>query len=303
MNYYAGIDTSCYTTSFALVCKDEVVADKRIMLKVPKGKRGLRQSDAVFQHIQNLNYIFSRLKLQKPIKAVGVSNAPRKVEGSYMPVFTAGMCAARVLSAGAGAVYKEFSHQDGHIAAGLYSANAMHLYKKEFLAFHISGGTTELLLVKNGKIKIIGGSLDISAGQLIDRVGVLLGLDFPCGKEMERLALNSSNNIEIKPSVKDLSINFSGAETKLIHQLKGKKEDIAAATINCITESIVKVIENAKRKYGINDVLMVGGVAANLQLRKRLEGKAYFADPALSTDNAVGIALLAQQSEDGGSGL
>ncbi|NLB81725.1 MAG: hypothetical protein GX800_09000, partial [Clostridiaceae bacterium] len=201
---YIGIDTSCYTTSVATVDDSGIVLDERIMLYVEKGGKGLRQSDAVFLHVRNLPIIMDKCKLSGA-KGISVAAYPRNVEHSYMPVFLPGVCAAKTLQSVLQCKYSEFSHQQGHIMAGLYSADVMHWIGKPFLALHISGGTTEMLLVKGDKLEditIVGKTLDISAGQLIDRVGVKLGLRFPCGKELEQLAQNKEKAITLPISVK-----------------------------------------------------------------------------------------------------
>lgn len=178
--------------------------------------------------------------------------------------------------------------------AGLYGAQALDWAGSPFLALHISGGTTELLLVEGkglDNIKIVGKTLDISAGQLIDRVGVMLGLDFPCGKELEALAQNKTDDITLPVSVNGTDINFSGAETKAM-RLSGKPENIAAAVLECVAKSVKTVVENAKNAFNIDRVLIVGGVASNRQVREHIGDGAVFAAPRLCSDNAVGIALL-----------
>lgn len=290
---HIGIDTSCYTTSVAAVSDGKIVFDERVMLKVPKGSRGLRQSDAVFMHTRNLADIFEKVSLEN-VKSVSVSSKPRNVEGSYMPVFMSGVSAGKVAAAALGCKYSEFSHQQGHIMAGLYSADCLNWRRKPYLAMHISGGTTELLLVYGDKIDIVGKTLDISAGQLIDRVGVHLGMEFPCGMYMQEAAKKRTKDISLPVSVKGLDINFSGAETQAM-KMSESLENIASALLGCIGESLAKVLQNAQRKFDVENVLMVGGVAANLQIRKLLSKKVKgisFASEKLSSDNAVGIALL-----------
>jgi N6-L-threonylcarbamoyladenine synthase len=288
-----GFDTSCYTTSIAAVSEQGIILDKRIMLDVEEGKRGLRQSEAVFLHMRNLSEMLGEIDLSKGT-SVSVSARPRNVRGSYMPVFTAGVCAAKAVSSALGCRLNEFSHQQGHIMAGLLSANLIEWRHEPFLAFHISGGTTEMLLVEGKNfenIKIIGKTLDIPAGQLIDRVGVKLGLKFPCGKELEKLAENKTDIITLPVSVNGTEINFSGAETQAM-RLDATAENIAAAVLDCVARTVLKVIENAQNMYNIQRVLVVGGVAANKQIREHVKNAAIFASPGLSGDNAVGIACL-----------
>ncbi len=297
MSRFIGIDTSCYTTSVAIVNNGEVELDKRIMLDVPKGACGLRQSDGVFEHVRNLEKIFSQIKLDGEIDGVGVSAYPRNVEGSYMPVFLPGVTVATAIAASYGVPLYKFSHQQGHIKAAAYSAG-FEITDEPFLAFHLSGGTSELLLVSGDDIQIVGGSKDIPAGQLIDRAGVHLGLDFPCGRHLEELAQAGTGAVKVKISVDDTYINFSGIETKLIKQTIAPDCEIAYATLDGIARSVEKVIDNAKYKYKLDRVLMMGGVASNKQLRHKLDGKVYFGTGDLSRDNSVGIALLAQSKHE-----
>ena len=189
---FLGIDTSCYTTSAACVCVNgnsaEIVCDERTLLKVAAGERGLRQSDAVFQHVRNLAEILPKIFKQidrKDVAGVGISVCPSGREGSYMPVFLAGKSHALSVSAALGVPVYEFTHQQGHIRAAAFDNES--LLGKDFFAFHLSGGTSELLRIDSSlsDIKKIGGTTDINAGQLVDRLGVAMGLRFPAGKELE----------------------------------------------------------------------------------------------------------------------
>ncbi|WP_427339202.1 hypothetical protein [Caloranaerobacter sp. DY30410] len=309
-NYYLGIDTSAYTTSIAVLNDDgKIIIDLRKLLKVKKGSLGLRQQEAVFQHINNLPEMFScianEIEVSK-IKTISASVKPRNVIDSYMPVFKVAQGYAFILAKALGANYKEFSHQDGHIAAGILSCTIQHLEK--FLALHISGGTTELLLIENKNnnfsIKQIGGTLDISAGQLIDRIGVELGLPFPCGPYLDELSTSGSFiEKDVPVSTNRTWINFSGPETffkKIIKQHIDRPENVALALFDCIAKSLSKIIKYAIRTYKINDILVIGGVGSNNYIRKKLEndivnkgiGKLFFPNKNFCTDNAIGIAYL-----------
>lgn len=309
-NYYMGIDTSAYTTSIAIVDESHnVVFDDRSLLQVRQGDKGLRQQEAVFQHLNNIprmiDTLSHKIDLSK-VNTVSASVKPRNLKESYMPVFKVAQGQAFVISRILNAEYKEFSHQDGHIAAGILGSNLKH--KRTLLAFHISGGTTELLLVKDNKnnyeIELIGGTKDISAGQLIDRIGVRLGCTFPSGKEMDMLSQKGniiSKNIPI--NTHNTWINFSGAETffyRLISENIYSKEDISNSIFYCIASALANVVIEAIKVYDIDDILIIGGVAANTLIREILHervyesgvGKIYFPRPDYCTDNAIGTALL-----------
>lgn len=311
MNCILGIDTSAYTTSLALANGNhELVADERMVLKVNEGQRGLRQSEALFQHIKNLPGLFARISQSGDhnIAGVAVSAFPRNIPGSYMPVFMAGLSQARSLSFLNNIPCYETSHQEGHIMAGVYGNQEL-LQRDSFLAVHFSGGTSEVLRVKAGEksffnIDLILSGSDLHAGQLVDRVGVAMGLPFPSGRSLEQLARQADRaDISIPSSVSSTGFSFSGAENKALNYIKQgyPHEHIALALFKMIANTVKKIMLSEYEQSGIKDVLLVGGVMANGIIRerllKRLEHpavgmKLYFAAPALSTDNAAGVALL-----------
>ncbi len=295
MRYFLGIDTSNYTTSVALVDENGRVAENRkILLEVPEGERGLRQSDAVFAHTRNLPEVISGLG-KRGIIAVGYSSAPRDIKDSYMPCFLAGKSVASVTAELMGVPLYSFSHQRGHVRAALYSAGREDLFGKSFVAFHVSGGTTDILRVEDGVISEIGGTLDLNAGQAIDRAGVLMGMKFPCGPEIERIAGVSA--VKPKISVKGLSCNFSGLENKVKEQLAAgvSKEETAAYVIEFVKLTLDKLCENVRAGYPDTEIIFAGGVTSNKRIATHLASKygACFAQPVFSADNAAGTALLA----------
>ncbi len=298
---YLGIDTSNYTTSAAVVSDDgTLVADSRLPVKVASGGRGIRQSDAVFAHVKNLPDVMAGIgDIGASLAALGVSYAPRDTEGSYMPCFLSGVAAAKSISSVAGLPCSRFSHQAGHIAAAVCTAGREELLNEKFIAFHVSGGTTDLLLVDNLKITQIGGTLDLNAGQAIDRVGVMLGLEFPCGKELEKISAPLGS---VKPMscVKGMQCNLSGLENRAADMLKkGEgRETIAAFTLGSVLVTLDKMCENAIKEYGKLPVVFAGGVTANKYIKNALEEKynAIFTAPDYSRDNAVGIAYLTRKA-------
>ena len=308
---YLGIDTSNYTTSAALLSSDEkVVCDARVLLEVADGARGLRQSDAVFAHVKNLPVVMDKIAAalsdtgEGEIIAVGYSSAPRGIDGSYMPCFLPGVAAAHAAAAAAGVPAYAFSHQGGHIAAALYSAGKLSLLDSEekFAAFHVSGGTTDVLLVTpcggaDFTIERIGGTLDLNAGQLVDRVGVMMGLHFPCGPELEKIA--SSRRIgeyNRKPNVNGLSVNLSGAENiaETLWKKTGDDALVAAFVLDFIGASLDEITKNLRREYGPINIIYAGGVMSCARIRETLKKheNVYFAGHGYSSDNAVGTAVL-----------
>lgn len=307
---YLGIDTSNYTTSLAICdTSGEVVANLKRPLTVKEGERGLRQSDAVFLHVRNLPLLFEDVKAlfreYSPV-AVGVSAYPRTVEGSYMPCFLAGKSSAYSIGSVLNIPVYEFSHQNGHIMAAIYSSEAPRdISEREFLAFHVSGGTTEALRVKphegDFRCELIGGTLDMNAGQAIDRVGVAMGLSFPCGPEMERLALELGDKRSpgIKVSVKNGNCNLSGLENKAIGMFEqsGDRQRTAKFVLDFIAETLARITEDVRAKYPSLPVVYSGGVMSCSIIQKRLtSADTYFAKPQFSADNAAGISLLARRA-------
>ncbi len=320
---FVGIDTSNYTTSLALCTYEgEIVANIKKLLAVENGERGLRQSDALFLHTKNLPELMDKLsdaiKAQYPqseICAIGYSAYPRDCEGSYMPCFLAGQSAAYSLRAPIGCPIYKFSHQAGHIAAAMYSSGAEDEIIAQaaacggrFAAFHVSGGTTELLLVTltDGKTSIeqIGGTKDINAGQAIDRAGVMMGLTFPCGREMETLCGDGvSYKKQIKICVDGLFCNLSGLENQAaaIYKQGQNKGEVCEFVFDFVGKTLLKMTNNLREIYPDIPVLYAGGVMSNSRIKKMLSQnqKTYFAQPEFSSDNAAGISLLCRKRHIG----
>lgn len=295
------VDTSNYTTSACLWEKEKgVVWQNRILLHPPEQQCGLRQSDAVFLHTKNLDTLFESYPNIRP-DAIVASGKPRPLEGSYMPCFLVGKNFAKSMATIWNCPFTTFSHQENHIMAALYSADSMELLSGEFIAFHISGGTSDVLHVKaNGNgldVRSIGGSMDLHGGQLIDRIGVMLGLQFPCGKEIERLAADWAEPVKIKTAVNDMQFHFSGFENQardLINQ-NAPVSQISKFALECILQTLSKVITNIRNRYADMPILLAGGVMSNryiaLELQKQ-HNQLYFSDPFYSSDHALGNAVL-----------
>lgn len=294
---FLGIDTSNYTTSAAVTDSDgNILSDRRKLLSVKKGERGLRQQEAVFQHIKNFPYILADVASDvdmQSIKAVSVSAFPRNIPDSYMPCFEAGKTFARSIGTSLNIPVYEFSHQEGHIRA----VTDM----DECICFHLSGGTTEILKVDRSdktlgyETQIIGRTLDISFGQLIDRIGVAMGFDFPAGAAIDNLALNADTESSIKglkPFYTDgTNINLSGAETQFCRIIPDHTfEQIAFTLMEMTAACLEKLIKACKEKYPERIVVLAGGVSQSRFIRNRLKGIAIFGK--YSTDNAIGISLL-----------
>lgn len=297
-----GLDTSNYTTSAAWF-DGEKGDNAGKLLEVPEGALGLRQSDALFQHVKRMPEIMEALKgtgMPKDLIGVGASTRPREVEGSYMPCFLAGESQARAMATALELPFFPCSHQQGHIAAAAWSAGRMDLLDKPHLVWHLSGGTTELLhVVPDGvmvKAECIGGTSDISAGQLIDRTGKRLGLAFPAGKAVDALSLQAEKKERFKVKVKDCTFSFSGIENKMnaLADQGWAPADICWYVLASVIYGVEQATKQALELYPGLPVLCAGGVASNQLLRQTMvkTSGAVFAEPRFSTDNAMGVAIL-----------
>lgn len=314
MAIFLGLDTSNYTTSVALYnSKTHTAVQNKRLLAVKDGALGLRQSDAVFSHVKQLGYLLSDLMEKdggkQSISGVGVSIRPRDIDGSYMPCFLVGEMTAQAVSAVSHVPLTQVSHQSGHIAAALYSSGRLDLIGKPFAAFHLSGGTTECLMVHPDKehifsVELIAKSLDLKAGQAVDRVGGMLGLEFPAGKHLEQLALQSQKRYKIKPSFKGMDCSLSGLQNKCekMYQDGAKPCDVARFCLDNILAVVDQMTLNIKKSYGDLPVVYSGGVMSNSIIRREITSKygGYFAQPQFSSDNAVGVAVLASIAQTGG---
>jgi len=301
-------DTSNYTTSIAWF--DGITGQNcSQLLPVREGELGLRQSDAVFHHTKSLpvlsGRLFSHISAEE-ITAVGVSTRPRAVEGSYMPCFMVGYSHAKVLADMLGVPVIECSHQQGHVAASLWSAGRLDLMDAPHLAWHLSGGTTELLLVepegRNVNCTCIGGTSDISAGQLIDRTGQLLGLPFPSGKHLDALWRQASNTDVFRVKCPELTFSLSGVQNKVAqyYALCSDQVETAAYALRCVCYAVLTATENAQKKYPGLPVVFSGGVASNGMLRNIIEPlNPVFSEPQYATDNAMGVAVLTHRLQEG----
>ncbi|MBE6973629.1 MAG: DNA-binding protein [Ruminococcaceae bacterium] len=301
-----GLDTSNYTTSVALFDG----ADGRNvgkLLEVPEGGLGLRQSDALFQHVKRLPELVQQLADREnlnTVQAIGASTRPRAVEGSYMPCFLAGTSQAEALACVLKVPFFACSHQQGHLAAAAWSAGRLDLLDSPFLAWHLSGGTTELLYVEpegcNVKARVIGGTSDISAGQLIDRAGLLLGLQFPAGKALDALYDQETKASSFKVKLQGLEFSLSGMENKVKAMVQGWEQPAAVArfTLDTVADVVVRATKQAQQDYPGLPVLCSGGVASNSRLRQAMSEQcgAIFAQPQYSTDNAMGVAILTHRA-------
>ncbi len=313
MSDFLGVDTSNYTTSVAVFnCGERSITQEKRLLPVREGELGLRQSDAVFHHTKQLPEMVERLAEKYggfSLEAVAASVRPRNTEGSYMPCFLCGEGLGRSLSTVNKLPFYTTSHQVGHILAALYSAGKLPYVNERFIAFHVSGGTTDCLLCEPDddliiKITEIGTSLDLKAGQAVDRCGLMLGLRFPCGAELEKLAERSDKKVKIRPVIKDGNCCLSGVENKCRQMTErgASPEDTARFCLDFIGETIIAMTLAAKDKCGDLPLVFAGGVMSDAIIRRSVTERfngASFAAPEFSCDNAAGVAIYGWLKQTG----
>ena len=303
---FLGIDTSNYRTSVAIVDEcGKILFNHRELLEVPEGKRGLRQSEAFFQHVQRLPDVIKRaMEYRESIAGISVSVSPRPREGSYMPCFTAGTACAKEIASALNVPLTETSHQEGHIEAVRFFSELKD--EDDLVFFHFSGGTTEAVY----KDEIIGGTKDISYGQVLDRVGVKLGFAFPAGEELDRISLETSewSNVLTPIKVKDCWLNLSGIETQAMRAIdSGTSADneLIREVMDKLCDSILTMTFQIYEKYKVKNFIFAGGVSSSEFIRNRISEelpadiKYVFGAPELSGDNAVGVALIASKNSKG----
>lgn len=310
MNGFLGLDTSNYTTSVAFCSQTGEVLQEKHLLPVKTGEMGLRQSDAVFHHVRQLPEMTEKLFAHGAldVTAVAASDRPQQKDGSYMPCFLVGAGAARELGALLHIPVHFFTHQQGHVAAALYGADKLSLIHEPFLAFHVSGGTTDALLVRPDATcgiacEVVAHSLDLKAGQLIDRVGGMLGLPFPAGPALEKLALEAPQEKLPKASMDGACCHLSGVQNQCETLLKkgASPAEVARFCLSSVEAALTAMTETLLTTYGDLPLLYAGGVMSNSLLREHLTARfgGSFAPPAFSADNAAGIAVLCRLKEEG----
>ena len=236
---------------------------------MPEGAIGLRQSDALFQHTVRLH---EKYQLCRRARCAPSASAPvpARWKARICPVFwqeraSRGAFAFR-------AAFLRYPISRGHIAAAALSAGKLDLLDGEFLAWHLSGGTSELLYVKCGADGLpdctcIGGTTDLAAGQLLDRAGNLLGLPFPSGGALDALALTAEPEKGFKPKVTDCKFSLSGMQNQVENKFKtAEPKEMARFALETVANAVIKATEQAREHYHF-PILCAGGVMASQVIR------------------------------------
>ena len=299
-----GIDTSNYASSIAVIDyeKNKILLNEKQFLPVKQGECGLRQQDAVFGHIKNLidmlELVHNKFDLSC-VQAVGVSVKPTNEDGSYMPCFLVGKLLSQMVKAVKDVPVIQTTHQDGHLNSALFSLNDENLYNQKIIVFHVSGGTTDMILVENGQItQTVGSSNDLFAGQAVDRLGVKLGFAFPAGVYVSQLAKECDEIIKPKVSVKGLNCNLSGLQNQCEKLIEEGRDNayVCKYCLSFISRTLIKMAENAREVYGKLPIVFVGGVMSSDTIQKIVQDNlddVRFVQPVFSSDNAIGTAAVA----------
>ena len=216
-----------------------------------------------------------------------------------MPCFLAGVSAATAFSLARGIPLIHTTHQQGHAAAALFAAKGEELFREKVLLFHISGGTTDLLLCDQvRRIATLGTSSDLYAGQAVDRIGVKLGFGFPAGVEVSRLAAECAEPIKPRSSVKGMACSLSGLENQCNALLAAGRSPayVCKYCLLCVADTVVKMTKAAQKEYPGLPVVCAGGVMSSDVIRTWVQQRlpqVYFVPGQYSSDNAIGVSILA----------
>jgi N6-L-threonylcarbamoyladenine synthase len=225
-----------------------------------------------------------------------------------MPTFLAGESFAHTFAEALGLPVLRCSHQEGHLAAAEYFLAEK---TKLSIVVHLSGGTSDVLVARRTiggyAMKLLGEGTDLHAGQFVDRVGIAMGLPFPAGADLEKLAqhTNTLSKFRLPSHVKEACMSFSGPCSAALRAVsKGVSHTLVARAVeDCLANSLIKAIVFASTKVPqAENCIVVGGVSANIHIRDRLVRRlasqtpdlnVFFAPPGYASDNALGVATLA----------
>jgi len=302
-----GIETSCDETAAAVVKNGREILSNVVASQIESHKRfgGVVPEIASRHHVEAMTIVLEEAINQadvdwEAIDGIAVTEGPGLVGALLV-----GVNAAKALAFAKGKPLIGVQHIAGHIYANRFETE----FEFPLLALIVSGGHTELVLMKeHGKFELIGETLDDAAGEAYDKVARTLGLPYPGGPEVDRLANFGEENIDFPRAWLEegsYDFSFSGLKSAVINTLHNaeqrgetlKKEDVAASfqasVIDVLTEKTVRAAE----EFNVKQVLVAGGVAANQGLRRKLEKefakretKLFIPPLSLCTDNAAMIA-------------
>tara|TARA_B100000073_G_scaffold329405_1_gene316943 strand:+ start:3362 stop:4369 length:1008 start_codon:yes stop_codon:yes gene_type:complete len=308
--YILAIETSCDDTSVAIMSNNAVLSNIVSSQQIHELFGGVvpelasREHDKLIVPVLREALHKSKISLNQ-IDVIAYTRGPGLL-GSLL----VGSSFAKSLSLSLNIPLVEINHMHAHILS-IFIEDNIDKPKFPFIALTVSGGHTQLVLVESPiKFTEIGTTLDDAAGEAFDKCGKILGLDYPAGPTIDKLAKNGDPKrfVFTKPKVKGLNFSFSGLKTNFKNFINSKSEDFIKNNINhlcaslqhTIIEILIEKILNAQKTHVINDFVVCGGVSANSYLRQKLldlkdshDIKSYLPNVCYSTDNAAMIGVNA----------
>ncbi len=296
-----GIESSCDETSVAVIKNGREILSNIIDTQIPIHEKygGVVPEIASRNHIEAISRV-TRLALKeanvefKDIDAITPTYGPGLVGALLV-----GVSYAKALSYAINRPLVGVNHIQGHIAANYLTYKEL---KPPFLCLLVSGGNTQIVLVKDyTEFEVLGKTRDDAIGEAFDKVARVVGLDYPGGPKVDKLAKNGEANIKLPKThfENSLDFSFSGIKTAVIninHNTKDiNKADLCASFEKTVTEVLIENVEKAIRQTGMKNLAIAGGVSANSYIRSEIlklqneDLKIYMPDLKLCTDNAAMI--------------
>lgn len=297
-----GIESSCDETSVSVVKNGREVLSNVIntQISIHELYGGVVPEIASRNHVENISPVMKEALKEANIKMDDIDAVACTYGPGLVGALLVGISYAKALSYAANKPLIGVNHIQGHIAANYITYKDL---KPPFLTLLISGGNTQLVLVKDyTEFEILGKTKDDAVGEAFDKIARVIGLGYPGGPKMDKLAKEGIPNIELpKVHVEGLNFSFSGLKTAIIN-LHHKnpninKADLATSFEKDVAEILLKNTKMAVKETNINKIALAGGVSANSYIRKafkELEEKekiqVYYPELKLCTDNAAMIA-------------
>ena len=304
--YVLGIESSCDETSFSIVKNgtDEIATVISSQIEIHKDYGGVVPEIASRAHVTNITFVIEELMEKAKMKMedidlVAVANGPGLI-GSLL----VGLEAAKTIAW----LYNKPLIPVHHIAGHIYANNLVKRLEFPLLCLVISGGHTELVYMdKDYSFKKLGGTLDDAVGECYDKVGKVIGVDYPAGPKIDKMAQLGDHTYQLPLPLNDDSYNFSfsglkSAVINLVHNEEQRgneinKENLATSFQDTVVEILAKKTVHAIVDYDVKNLILAGGVSANSGIRKRMEEISKdrginFTCPEIKycTDNAAMIA-------------
>ena len=297
-----GIESSCDETSVAVVKNGREVLSNVIntQISIHELYGGVVPEIASRNHVENISPVMKEALKEANIKIDDVDGIACTYGPGLVGALLVGVSYAKALSYAANKPLIGVNHIQGHIAANYITYKEL---KPPFLTLVISGGNTQLVLVKDyTEFEILGKTRDDAVGEAFDKIARVIGLGYPGGPKMDKLAQEGTPNIVLpKVHIDGLDFSFSGLKTAIInlhHKTPDiNKADLAASFEKDVAEILLENTKKAVKETNINKIALAGGVSANSYIRKAFKEleekeniKVYYPELKLCTDNAAMIA-------------